>query len=116
MSHQIFKIKCLVDKDRKRMSYIAQSRAVYKIIYSHPPDAAFDEEKFKSIQFIGVLMWQNSVRNFLSSPLERILIWHQDLHSGRKSMDESKIKELLQDYMKRLILSLKVKMYNFNFI
>ena len=111
MLHQIL-IKNLVDKYGRDGSYIAQSRAVFKIIYAHPPD--IPEDMFKNTDFgkenlVGDLLIQIPVHNFVPSPLERILIWHQKLHFGKDPMDEKKIFELIKDYRDRLLLPFRVK-------
>jgi hypothetical protein len=52
------------------------------------------------------------MKGYIHSPLERMLIWHQDLHFGRDPVDEKKIGELIKDFKKRLNYSFEVKCRN----
>jgi hypothetical protein len=66
----------------KWKSYIAQSRALYKIIYVHPAgDIRKNDLKIlKDLEGFAYLLLQIPVSATL--PLQKVLIWHQDLHIG----------------------------------
>ena len=107
------KIKFIVDKWAKKLGlgYIAQSRAVYKIIYSHPPEG-FKESDFKEHSKIRALLGPVNLGKVRTSPLEKLLILHQDLHFGKAPMDENKIEKLIAETLVNLGEFLEVKCLN----
>jgi hypothetical protein len=98
-------IECLVDEDVTKqnkvignsLSYIAQSRAMYKIIYVHPPDANFDKsENFNISDNFAMVLIRSPIQIQSSNmPLQKILTWHQHLHFGHELMNTN-IKQYLQ--------------------
>jgi hypothetical protein len=102
------KIKFIVDECAKELSYIAQSRAMYKIIYSHPPKG-FKDSDFKEHSEIRALLGPVNLGKGRTSPLEKLLILHQDLHFGKAPMDENKIKNLIAETLVNLGEYLEVK-------
>ncbi len=118
-----FKIQCLADEDQSDTvnltgCYIAKSRAIYKLIYVHPPKYKFLESDFQSRdnsdEFFACLLIRNDLKGYVPSPLERILIWHQDLHFGKGPMDEKEIRKLINDYKDRLNNSFQVVICSFS--
>ncbi len=107
-------------ESEKKASYIAKSRAIYQVIYAHPPeydllDSGFDNHDLNMNRF-GLLLSRNGMKTSFSYLLERILIWHQDLHFGKGPMDAKKIEELIKDYKYRYDGILRVKCFKFLFI
>jgi hypothetical protein len=70
--------------------YLAQSRAVYKIIYAHPPEYDFTESESKEISAIGFELKHTIWHKVIPNMLENFLLFHQNLHFGRHLTDEKK--------------------------
>jgi hypothetical protein len=71
-------------------SYLAQSRAVYKIVYAHPPVYDFLKSDIEKLS-LGFELQQTIWHKVIPSILERLMILHQSVHFGRDLMDEKKI-------------------------
>jgi hypothetical protein len=97
------KITCLVDQGPAKkeaeeqdfevsLSYIPQSRAIYKIIYVHPPEARFVFSKSDFDDFDKLDDYLLGTRTVIMStrwPLQKMLSWHQDLHFGRDLLNKN---------------------------
>jgi hypothetical protein len=89
--------------------YLAQSRAVYKIIYAHPPEYDFTESESKEISIIGFESLNHTIwHKVIPNVLERILLLHQYLHFGRDLMEEKK-SQIVYDTLVPVIFHFEVK-------
>ncbi len=91
------------DNIGKTASYIAQSRAIYKIIYVHPPPVVGCD--FKDLDnfdnFLPFVISPNIEIQTSRTPLQQILIWHQALHFGKEPPNQN-IKWHLKELEKTL--------------
>jgi hypothetical protein len=102
LEDQIKKITCLVDQGPAKeeaeeqdfeisLSYIPQSRAIYKIIYVHPPEArfVFSKSDFDDFHKLDYLLGTCTGTMSTGWPLQKMLIWHQELHFGRDLLNKN---------------------------
>jgi hypothetical protein len=92
------------------LSYIPQSRAIYKIIYVHPPEAKFDFSKSDFDDFHKLDNYLLGTRTVIMStrwPLQKMLIWHQDLHFGRDLLNKNIQSHLGEENLKAHLMIYK---------
>jgi hypothetical protein len=88
--------------------YLAQSRAVYKIIYAHPPEYDFTESESKEIPPIGLELKHTIWHKISPTILEKFLLFHQYLHFGSDLIDEKK-SQIVHDTMVPVKIHFEVK-------